>query len=167
MKPLYKVALVASVLCLMASCKPAPTPTPLQPTIVIVPTATEVPATPTPKMWPTASTPAPEEPVIPVGYTATLQDTQHGVSGKAVMAGLQTIIFSEFNFDGQGPPADLRLVKEGNWDSAETILLKLERPYDKELLVMTIPSDLQPWQADSIAVYCSETKALYGWARFQ
>jgi len=106
--------------------------------------------------------------VIPVGYGATFQDTQHGVLGKAVMAGLQTIIISEFSYDGQGPVADIRLVKQGDFDNAVAVLVKLEqRAYDRELLVLTVPSHLPPWAADSIAVYCPELKASYGWGLFQ
>ena len=168
MKRRHQVLLFAIVLSLLAGCRPAPTPTPLQPTVIVLPTATPIPPTPTPKVWPTSGTPAPENGLVPVGYTAALQDTQHGVVGKAVMAGLQTIIINGLTFDGQGPPADIRLVKEGNRDTAVVILLQLEqRPYVEELLVMHVPSHLQPGEADSIAVYCPETKTVYGWGRFQ
>ena len=168
MKRIVIVTLWVLVLCLAAACRPTTTPTPLQPTAVVVPTEKPIPPTPTPKVWPTSQTPAPELAVLPVGYTATFQETQHGVIGKAVMAGLQTMIISAFSFDGQGPAAEIRLVKQGNWDVAVAVLLQLEqRPYDKELLVMEVPSHLEPMQADSIAVYCPETKTLYGWGLFQ
>ena len=168
MKRIVIVTLWVLVLCLAAACRPTTMPTPVQPTAVVVPTETPIPPTPTPKVWPTSQTPAPELAVLPVGYTATFQETQHGVIGKAVMAGLQTMIISAFSFDGQGPAAEIRLVKQGNWDVAVAVLLQLEqRPYDKELLVMEVPSHLEPMQADSIAVYCPETKTLYGWGLFQ
>jgi len=167
-KPILAVTLLAVALSLLVGCRPTATPTPPQPTAVVEPTATPVPPTPTPKVWPTSQTPAPDFGVVPVGYTATLQETQHGVIGKAVMAGLQTIIIHGFSFDGLGPAAEIRLVKEGNWDVAVATLLELERrAYDQELLVMQVPSHLQQMEADSIAVYCPETQTLYGWGRFQ
>lgn len=168
MKRIRTVTLWVLILGLTVGCRPTATPTPAEPTAVVLPTETAIPPTPTPKVWPTSQTPAPEIAVLPVGYTATLQETQHGVIGKAVMAGLQTMIINGFSFDGQGPPAELRLVKQGDWDVAVAVLLQLEqRPYDQELLVMEVPGHLEPMQADSIAVYCPETKTLYGWGLFQ
>jgi len=150
-----------AILVLLVGCKTVPTPSPQ-------PTATAIPPTPAIKVWPTSSTPAPEEPVIPLGYAATFQDTQHNVAGKAVMAGLQTIVISNFTYDGQGPEVDIRLVKEGDLDNAVAVLGKLEqRPYDHETLIFTIPSHLKPGDADSISVYCDELKASFGWGRFQ
>lgn len=168
MKRILTATLWVLILCLAPACRPTNTPTPVQPTAVVPPTETPIPSTPTPRVWPTSQTPAPEIAVLPVGYTATFQETQHGVIGKAVMAGLQTMIISAFSFDGQGPAAEIRLVKQGNWDEAVAVLLQLEqRPYDRELLVMQVPSHLTPMQADSIAIYCPETKTLYGWGLFQ
>ncbi len=168
MKRIATVTLWVLVLSLAAGCHPTATLTPPEPTAVVLPTETPIPPTATPKVWPTSKTPAPEMAVLPVGYTATLQETQHGVIGKAVMAGLQTMIINGFSFDGQGPPAEIRLVKQGDWDVAVAVLLQLEqRPYNQELLVMEVPGHLEPMQADSIAVYCPETKTLYGWGLFQ
>nr|MBC7244970.1 DM13 domain-containing protein [Chloroflexota bacterium] len=168
MSKIRVIALYLIAAGILASCQAAPTATPTVSTPPATPTSTAVLATPTIKIWPTASAVAPDEPVIPVGYVATFQDTQHGVSGKAVMAGLQTIVISNFTYDGQGPLADIRLVKEGELDKAVAILAKLEqRPYQQELLVLTVPSDLKPGDADSIAVYCEELKASFGWGRFQ
>jgi hypothetical protein len=106
--------------------------------------------------------------VIPVGYTALFKDTQHGVAGKAVMAGLQTIVITNFTYDGQVADADIRLIKEGDFANAVAVLGKLEqKAYSNELLVLTVPSHLQPWEADSIAVYSSELQASLGSGRFQ
>lgn len=166
MNRINQAVLLTIIVCLLAGCQATPTSTPQVPTAQ--PTLTTVPPTPTTRVWPTSSTPAPEEPVIPVGHTTTLQDTQHGVSGKAVMAGLQTILINEFTYDGQGPAVDVRLVKEGDLGNAVAILGKLEqRPYDGELLIFTVPSDLKPGDADSISVYCYEFEASFGWGRFQ
>lgn len=168
MSKIRPIALCVIVMGIWVSCRPAPTAAPTVSMPPETPTPTTALATPTLKIWPTASAVAPDEPVIPVGYVANFQDTQHGVSGKAVMAGLQTIVISGFTYDGQGPLADIRLVKEGELDKAVAILANLEqRPYQQELLVLTVPSDLQPGDADSIAVYCEELKASFGWGRFQ
>lgn len=167
MNRINQAVLLTIIVCLLAGCQATPTSTPQVPTTA-QPTATAIPPTPTTKVWPTSSTPAPEEPVIPVGHTTTLQDTQHGVSGKAVMAGLQTILINEFTYDGQGPAVDVRLVKEGDLGEAVVVLGKLEqKPYDRELLIFTVPSDLKPGDADSISVYCSELQASFGWGLFQ
>ncbi len=161
-------ALCILVLMIGTGCRSAATPGPQTPTPLVQATSAALPATPTLEIWPTASTPAPDEPVIPVGYTAVFQDTQHNVSGKAVMAGLQTIVISGFTYDGLGPPADIRLVKGGDFGHAVAILARLEqRPYEQEWLVLTVPSDLKPGDADGIVVYCEELKASFGWGRFQ
>ncbi|MBC7261798.1 MAG: hypothetical protein H5T63_07260, partial [Chloroflexi bacterium] len=131
-------ALCILILAIGIGCRSVATPTPAVPTPLAQPTLTAPPATPTLKVWPTALTPAPDEPVVPIGYSAVFQDTQHNVSGKAVMAGLQTIVISGFTYDGLGPPADIRLVKGEDFDHAVAILVTLEqRPYDQEWLVLT------------------------------
>jgi hypothetical protein len=161
-------ALCILVLLIWSGCRSVATLTPIMPTPLAQPTLTKPSATPTMKVWPTASTPAPDEPVIPIGYSAVFQDTQHAVSGKAVMAGLQTIVISGFTYDGQSPPVDIRLVKGEDLDHAVAILARLEqRAYEQEWLVLTVPSHLKPGDADSIAVYCEELKASFGWGRFQ
>lgn len=163
-----KVLLAVLVLCLLVGCRPGATPTPTIPTPTPIPTATTVMPTPTIVVWPTSSTPAPELAVLPVGYATVFAETQHGISGKAIMAGLQTLIITDFAFDGQGPVADIRLVMEGDFDNAVIVLANLEqRPYDREVLILVVPSHLQPGEADSIAVYCPETKTTYAWGRFQ
>jgi len=160
-----KAVLLIATLFLLAGCQTAPTPTA---TATPQPKATAIPPTPTLKVWPTSSTPAPEEPVIPVGYTTAFQDAQHKVSGNAVMGGLQTIVIVSFTYDGQCPDADIRLVKEGNLGNAVAVLGKLEqRPYDHETLVFIVPRDLKPGDADSIAVYCSAPAGSLGWGRFR
>lgn len=167
MNRINQAVLLTVIVCVLAGCQAAPTATPQVPTTAR-PTATAIPPTPTMKVWPTSLTPAPEQPVIPVGHTTTFQDTQHGVSGKAIMAGLQTILINEFTYDGQGPAVDVRLVKEGDLGKAVAVLGKLEqRPYDRELLVFNVPADLKPGDADSISVYCYEFEASFGWGRFQ
>jgi len=162
------------VLLLVAACAQA-TPTP-QPTATPMPTATATPeptatleptATPIPTEVPTPTLePAPEAIFAPVGYRAVFSG-DHGVSGKAVVAGLQTMIILGMNFDGKGPQADLRLVLGDDYDNPIVILTELEqRPYEAEFLQLRIPAEAAPGTADSIAVYCPETGTAYAVAVF-
>ncbi len=144
------------------STSPALTPTPL---------STDVPASaatisPTSTPFPTPAEAAPEETFTRVGNVAHL-DGQHGVSGKAIVAGLQTLIIQTFTFDGKGPRADIRLVQGQNYAEPAVVLLELDRPYEGEFLRIIIPSSVGPDDADSIAVYCEETGEVYAAAKFQ
>jgi hypothetical protein len=109
---------------------------------------------------------APEETFSSVGNVAELSGT-HDVAGKAIVAGLQTIIIQGFTFDGKGPQADLRLIKGDDAANPAAILLVLEqRPYAGEFLLVRIPAAVGPGAADSLAVYCPETGETYGVGRF-
>jgi len=159
---MYKTTRVVFVLLAflsLAACAPKPTPQPT-PTATPVPTETPVPtptSPPTPTPFPTASEPAPEFTFTNVGDVARFSGT-HGISGTAVVAGLQTLIIQGFNFDGKGPKADIRLVKGSDLANPAWIIQELEqRPYQNEIVFAHIPSSLQPGSADSIAVYCPET----------
>ena len=174
MKKLYCLLTGLLVLLLVAACAKA-TPTP-QPTSTPMPTATATPeptatleptATPIPTEVPTPTLePAPEAIFAPVGYRAVFSG-DHGVSGKAVVAGLQTMIILGMNFDGKGPEADLRLVLGDDYDNPIVILAELEqRPYEAEFMQLRIPADAAPGTADSIAVYCPETETAYAVAVF-
>jgi hypothetical protein len=160
-----KALLLVVVLCVLTACQSQPTPTP-SPTAQ--PTATHIPPTPTIKVWPTSSTPAPEEPVIRVGDAAVLQDTKNGMSGKAIMAGLQTIILNNFSYDGSCATLEVRLVKSESRDTVVSVLGRVEkRSYSNEALVFTVPSDLKPGAADSILLYCTESATTLGWGTFK
>jgi len=174
MKKLHYLLTGLLVLLLVAACAKA-TPTP-QPTATPMPTATATPeptatleptATPIPTEVPTPTLePAPEAIFAPVGYRAVFSG-DHGVSGKAVVAGLQTMIILGMNFDGKGPEADLRLVLGDDYDNPIVILAELEqRPYEAEFMQLRIPADAAPGTADSIAVYCPETETAYAVAVF-
>ena len=174
MKKLHYLLTGLLVLLLVAACAKA-TPTP-QPTSTPMPTATATPeptatleptATPIPTEVPTPTLePAPEAIFAPVGYRAVFSG-DHGVSGKAVVAGLQTMIILGMNFDGKGPEADLRLVLGDDYDNPIVILAELEqRPYEAEFMQLRIPADAAPGTADSIAVYCPETETAYAVAVF-
>ena len=116
--------------------------------------------------FPTPDEPAPDETFAGVGNVANLAG-QYGVSGKAVVAGLQTLIIQGFNYDGKGSAPDIRLVLGQDYASPAVVLLQLEdRPYESELLLMQIPSSVGPGVADTIAVYAPETGEVYAAARF-
>ncbi len=150
------------LICLLAvcsACGPAATPTP-PPTATPLPSATPLPTAtvvPSPTPFPTASEPAPEQTFTAVGNTATFSGL-HGVAGKAIVAGLQTLIIQGFSYDGKGSTADIRLVLGDDYANPVAILMQLEpREYTDEMLLMVVPSSAGPGTADSIAVYSTET----------
>lgn len=134
-----------------------------------LPTGTPVPtetfsSTRTP--FPTPVKEAPKETFASVGNVAYLNG-HHDVSGKAIVAGLQTLIIQRFSFDGKGPNADIRLVQGQNYADPAAVLLDLEaRSYDEEFLRLIIPSSVGPDDADNIVVYCEETNDVYAVAKF-
>jgi len=163
MTRLCRVVLLLCVLASCAACGPKATPTP-QPTATPTPTATPLP-TNTP--FPTASELAPAATFTAVGNTATFSGT-HGVSGKAIVAGLQTLIIQGFSFDGKGSVADVRLVLGEDYANPVAVLFELEqREYKSEMLYMIIPSSALPESADSIAIYCADTGEAYASQLFQ
>jgi len=141
---------------------------PLEPTAE--PTSTRLLADtprPTTTQFPTPSEQAPESTFTSVGNVAFLEGA-HGVSGKAIVAGLQTLILTQFTFDGKGPKADIRLVQGQDYDHPAAVLLELEqRPYDGQALIMIIPSSAGPGTADRIVVYVPETGEVYAESTFQ
>lgn len=159
----HKMCLVLTLATLiLAACVPL-TPTP-EPTATPVPT--EVP-TPTRTPFPTPAEPAPETPFVEIGSVALLQG-EHGVSGKAVVAGRQTLIIMSFKYDGKGPKADIRLVKGKNYEEPAAILIELEqRPYEGHYLLLHIPQAAEAGTADAIAVYAPETGEVYAYAEFE
>lgn len=150
------------VATLILACVPL-TPTP-EPTAIPVPT--EVP-TPTRTPFPTPAEPAPETAFVEIGSVALLQG-DHGISGKAVVAGRQTLIIMSFKYDGKGPKADIRLVKGKNYEEPTAILTELEqRPYEGHYLLLHIPQSADAGTADAIAVYAPETGEVYAYAEFE
>jgi len=107
---------------------------------------------------------APEATFMPVGSTAQW-DEQDGTSGKAVVAGLQTLIIIGFTYDGKAQ-ADLRLVNASDPDTAVHILTRLDRAYTQEVLQFAIPHDLGPGTADSIAIYDTRSERVLAIATF-
>jgi len=137
------------LICLVVACSacgPKATPTP-PPTATPAPSATPLPTAtvlPSPTPFPTASEPAPEQTFTAVGNTATFSGL-HGVSGKAIVAGLQTLIIQGFSYDGKGPAADIRLVLGEDYANPAAVLLQLEqREYKDEVLIITVPSSAGP-----------------------
>jgi hypothetical protein len=140
---------------------PLPTSTP-EPTL---PPTAPLPPSPTP--GPTAAEVAPENTFTHVGNVAHLSGI-HGVAGKAIVAGLQTLIIQGFYYDGKGGRLDIRLVKGEDWENPVAILTELEeRIYEKEMLYMIIPSSAGPGTVDHIVVYAPDTNEVYALAKFQ
>ena len=157
-----RVGTLFTALCLaaaIAACTPTPSPTPvptIEPQDTPSATATAVP---------TEMGGAPEATFREVGSTATLNG-QNSCSGKAVVAGLQTLIIVSFSFDGK-VPADLRLVNASDPHTASYVLAELTRPYDKETLQFSIPQEVGPGTADSIAVYDTQAGRVLAIATFE
>jgi len=138
---------------------PASTPEPTLP-----PTAT---LTPEPTPFPTAGEVAPEKTFTQVGNVAHLSGV-HQVTGKAIVAGLQTLIIQGFHYDGKGGRLDIRLVKGEDWENPVAILTELEeRTYENELLYMVIPSSAGPGTVDQIVVYAPDTNEVYALSTFK
>ena len=178
MKRIYWAALICTIAILLSACQPTATVTPastLAPKAAlatVAPTSTTAPTQaptlpPTRTLIPTPDEVAPEATFAKVGQVAMLQGS-HDVEGKAMVAGLQTLIIQGFKFDGKGPEADVRLVLDANMDDPAAIILVLEpRVYDNEMIVMRIPTAAGPGTANSVAIYCPETGETYASAKFQ
>jgi len=160
--PARRWFIVSLVLCLfLGACAAKPTPTPLPsptpvpapsdtPTATPVPTDTPVPA---PTAFPTPVGVAPEETFKEVGSTAQFNGT-HGISGKVIIAGLQTLIIQAFTYDGKGSAADIRLVNGESYAEPVHVFLELEeREYDSEFLLVQIPATAGRDSADRVIVY--------------
>ena len=147
-----------------AACNNNPTP---WPTIQAQSTATIDPNNPdnTDVVSPTALNGAPEATFAQVGSTATFTGL-NAIEGKAVVAGLQTLIILAFHFDGK-VKADIRLVKGTDYAKPIYIFSELDRAYDAETLQFTIPAHLAPGLADTIAIYATETNQVLAAAVFQ
>lgn len=129
-----------------------------------LPSAT-LPPTQTP--FPTPEEPAPESTFTDVGNVGQLNGT-HGVGGKTIVAGLQTLIIQGFQFDGKGPAADIRLVHGVNYGSPAVILTPLEqRPYEGEFLLFNIPSTVTAENVDRLVIYAPETGEVYAETTFE
>lgn len=121
--------------------------------------------TPAPTTIPTAAEPAPEKTFTEVGDVGQLTGS-HGIAGKAIIAGLQTLIIQGFTYDGKAP-ADMRLVMGDDAANPAAILGTLEeRAYEQEFLLYTIPSSVTRDNADRLVVYAPETGEVLAEATF-
>jgi len=122
-------------------------------------------ATPTPPPYPEpeytvlppvcpVGTLAPPQTFTDVGDTATLAGS-HGITGRACVAGLQTLIVWGFTYDGDGVgTTDIRLL---NRNETVAKLKVLDHAYDgSEWLHLCIPWELRDGDADRIAIYSIE-----------
>ncbi|NLD44545.1 MAG: DM13 domain-containing protein [Chloroflexi bacterium] len=149
MRTSLAAGLLLTLALLLIGCQPALAP---------------VAATVTPLPEPQA--PAPEQTFTQVGNVGEFQGS-HGVGGKAIVAGLQTLIIQSFTFDGKGPAADLRLVHGDAYAEPAAILGTLEpRAYESEMLLYIIPAEVTPDNADRLVVYAPETGEVYAETTF-
>jgi hypothetical protein len=162
-----RIVLFALAAALLAGCVPFITPLPRDFTPQVAETPTPaVTATPAATPFPTPAEVAPEQTFTAVGDVAILEG-EHGVSGKAIVMGLQTLIIQVFNYDGKASQADIRLVKGEDYDNPAAILVELEqRPYEDEIIFASIPASVGPDAADTIAVYNPETGEVYASSEF-
>ena len=129
-------------------------------------TAAPVPTQVAPSPFPKPAEAAPERTFTDVGDVGHLSG-DHGIAGKAIVAGLQTLIIQGFTFDGKGSAADIRLVKGQDYETPAAVLTVLEsRAYDREMLLFVIPNQVTPETADRIVVYAPETGEVYAETTF-
>ena len=113
------VTVLLAMSLVLGACEisvPGPSALPDSPAPTPLPTATP---------FPTPAEVAPERTFTEVGNVGTLTGA-HGVQGKAIVAGLQTLIIQGFTFDGKGPAPDLRLVHGSEYARPAAILAALE-----------------------------------------
>lgn len=174
MRTLCRITMIVSLVSVLVSCGPSATSAPTSHAVGSPAAVLDVPdsphptgtAVPSPTPFPVANEPAPERTFAKVGSVVQLEST-YGISGKAIVAGLQTLIIQGFHYDGKGPRLDIRLVKGEEYENPVAILLELEpRAYRGELLYVIIPSSAGPGTADTIAVYSPETGEAYAMATF-
>jgi hypothetical protein len=107
------------------------------------------PATPRPPICPGEV--APSKTFVRVGDVAHLSGG-HGISGKAIVVGGQTLIIVGFRYDGTGSDVDIRLVNGDDYGNAVAKFVHLEpRVYRNEFFILCIPNSAQV--ADRIVVY--------------
>jgi hypothetical protein len=162
-KTIRYVTVILALLLLLSACSPQMAPTAIATATPVLTAVPQPTITPMPSLtpFPTASENAPAETFTSVGNVADLNGS-HGISARAIVAGLQTLIIQAFNFDGKGPQVDVRLVKGDDFAHPVIILRQLEqRPYQGELILIQIPASVKPGSADSIAIYCPETGEVY------
>jgi hypothetical protein len=178
MKRFTHLMLIVFLIALSACTPPTPA-TPVPAAQIVEPTATPAPTVPptatvdaeanrpVSSPFPTPAEVAPEETFRQVGSVAHLSG-EHGVSGKAIVAGLQTLIIQSFTYDGKGSQADIRLVNGDELDDPAHVLIELEdRPYDAEFFLLPIPSSLGRGSADRIVVYSRADGKAYGVGVFE
>ena len=162
-----RICLILCVTCTLlslAACNKNPTPWPTTQAQSSATTDSNIPDN-TETVSPTALNGAPEATFTGVGNTATFTGL-NATEGKAVVAGLQTLIILAFHFDGK-VKADIRLVKGTDYAKAIYVFSQLDRAYDAETLQFTIPAHLAPGLADTIAIYATETNQVLAAAVFQ
>ena len=162
-----RICLILCITCTLlslAACNTNPTPFP---TIQAQSTTTTDHNNPdnTDVVSPTTLNGAPEETFIAVGSTTTFTGL-NAIEGKAVVAGLQTLIILGFHFDGK-VKADIRLVKGTDYANPIYVFTELNRAYDAEVLQFAIPGHLTPGSADTIAVYDTENNQVLAAGVFQ
>ena len=168
----YRLLILMILLATLAGCRAVPARAPEaapSPTLTATPAPSATPeptVPPTRTPFPTPAEVAPEATFATVGAVAEFSGA-HEVTGKAVVAGLQTLIIQAFSFDGKGPRVDIRLVRGEDYANPVAILVELEpRVYAHEMVFTRIPATAGPDTADSIAVYCPETGEVYAAAKF-
>ena len=174
------VALVIVFVLVTVACSPEPTPEPTaeatvaEPMVTVVLTIAPPEPTPTPTLVPTpimnatVDSPAPEEAFADVGSIARFSSDDDAVMGRAILAGLQTLIIRDFSYQVDCTGADIRLGKEGTFDQPSAVLIDLEeREYTLEMMVLSLPPEVNADNTDSIALYCEETGEVLGWGTFR
>ncbi|NLV73457.1 MAG: DM13 domain-containing protein [Chloroflexi bacterium] len=150
-----RVLVILLLVLSLVGCTQAATPTAISPTNAPASMGEAAPEAPSEEnAVPTEEGGASAETFTLVGNTATLAGSD-AITGKAIVAGLQTLIIVSFTYDGKAP-ADLRLIMADKPDAPVLIVAKLERAYDNEMLQFKLPNGMVLGSANTIAVYDTE-----------
>ena len=111
-----------------------------------------------------ASFEAPSETYARAGWVADLLAGGHEVDGYATIINERMIFVEDFTYDGLAPSVFFYLGEHDTWVNffnGLMLLPELDRAYDHESLVLTLPdgSNLDGWGA--IAVWCTEFNVLF------
>ncbi len=119
----------------------------------------------------TAFSPA-DVPYPRAGWSTQLSTLAHGVSGKVTIVDAQTIVLSEFNYDGGGPRVYAYLgitntnVAYNSGLPIGPLLTRSGQPYISDTLTLTLPTSQTLDGYVAISIWCADFKVNFGSGTF-
>ena len=102
------------------------------------------------------------------GWSTQLSTLAHGVSGKVTIVDAQTIVLSEFNYDGGGPRVYAYLGITNTNAAFEAglpigpLLTRANPAYVSDTLTLTLPASQTLDGYTAIAIWCTDFKVNFG-----